>query len=266
MLLSESFRHRWSTFPYFDSIADIHRHLTTLAMLKGLPKPPTPPSYRLTRHAPQEHQPHISPFRAAHKAPTLRHNSCASQTHKIINDMRELTQAFIRNNHNTTSTNLSHQYGQMYEHLLFGIPTLDPTAPDWIYESVRLAGLIYTHAILHRTTLATSGSRTYQNPSSRTTMLYALLHAVEHTDTTNSWGDMRGVFLWICLVGGAASTGPTGAGDRQAIDSSTLWARKCFSLWAIRAVASSGFEHAEEISEDLSTGLRVRSILDEKAT
>ena len=189
--------------------------------------------------------------------------SCSVQTLEIIHAMHELTNTFIREKDGSGTFIPAPYHHSTYERLLRGPSTQPGQAPDWVHESVRLTAILYTHAILYQATLATSANAPFQSPSmGPTTLLRALLNAVQQTGPTSCWGDMRGVFLWVCLIGGAASWGTIQtecAGSAPPL----AWVRKCFSLWAVRAVVSAGFEHADGMLETLRTGIRVRSLLDE---
>ena len=238
----------------------------TLAMLKRLPGPPISLPPRLTPHSTQESSSYISPLYSPHGNLDHIRASCSAQTFEILNDMYALTQAFLHRNDSIDTMTSSHYCRQIYERLLHPSSAQNSSTPDWIHRSVRLAALIYTDAILHRTTFAVFTKRAYEDTTtSNTTLLCTLLHSMEHTDTNNCWGNMRGVFLWVCLMGGAASWATGEAQDLQQASPSTTWARKCFSLWAIKAVVSTGFEHAEGMLEALRTGLRVKSLLEEKS-
>ena len=231
-------------------------------MLKRLPELATPYASNLIPPNAREPYSYLSPLYAPLGNFAQLHTSCSIQTLEAINTMYELTQAFIHQKdiHNTFSPTRHHL--QTYEHLLHSPPMQSSPKPDWVHESVRLTALIYTHAILNHTIFANSANTIYPDSTmGNTTLLCSLLNAVKQTDTTNCWGDMRGVFLWVCLIGGAASWGLSEPKGTQHIPPPTAWAQKCFSLWAIKAVVSVGFKHADGMMETLKTGLRVRSLL-----
>lgn len=217
------------------------------------PQPQTPPESHL----------YFSPLCAPlGKANNIRVN-CSVQTLEIIHAMHELTNTFVREKDSSGVFIPAPYHHSTYERLLRGPSTQPGQTPDWLHESVRLTAILYTHSILYHTTLATSANAPFQSPSlGSTTLLRALLSAVQHTDPPSCWGDLRGVFLWVCLIGGAASWGAiqtecAGAAPPLA------WVRRCFSLWAVRAVVSAGFEHADGMMETLGTGVRIRGLLDE---
>lgn len=222
---------------------------------ESAPRPANSP----TLHRARQLCPYISPLYAPHGDFATLSTNCSAQTLEIINDMYTLTQVSIHQSHHNSTFNLTRRHHQIHERLLRS-PSMQSS--DYMHESIRLASLIYSHAILHRTTFASSANTLHQDPAmGNTTLIFTLLTAVEHTDVANCWGDMRGVFLWVCLIGGAASWGSSDPG------AATVWpamarARKCFSLWAIRAVMGVGFEFADGMMEGLRAGLRVRNLLD----
>jgi hypothetical protein len=235
----------------------------TLCMLKRLSNLDL--SYALQSQLRTTPEPHLyfSPLcTPLGKVNNIRVN-CSVQTLEIIHAMHELTNTFIREKDGSGTFIPAPYHHSTYERLLRGPPTQPGQMPDRVHESVRLAAILYTYAILYQTTLATSAAAPFQSPSTGpTTLLRALLSAVQQTEPTSCWGDMRGVFLWVCLIGGAASWGTI---QTECAGSSPplAWVRRCFSLWAVRAVVSAGFEHADGMRETLRTGIRVRSLLDE---
>lgn len=173
--------------------------------------------------------------------------------------MFNLTQAFTHQRSDAAPFTPTHQHRQMYDRLRRSAPTQDL---DWVQESIRLAALIYTHAIIHHTTFTSAATALHPDPvAGNTTLIHALLTAVEHTDVAGCWGDLRGVFLWVCLIGGAASWG-TETREAKFVQPPMAWPRKCFSLWAVRAVVGVGFEFADDVMDGLQMALRVSNLLD----
>ena len=186
--------------------------------------------------------------------------SCSLRTFEIITDMHQATQTFLaRWKYASDRQPSSHaqvascdaQLQQMYSRLLARPPTELDHTPDWIYESCRLAALMYCGSIVQGTNLANSA-----------TLVLSLHEALMKTDTRGCWGDdLRGVFLWICLIGGAASWSLVqfAAGiDRNEVPAASAWAKKCFALYAVRACVSVPFEHADTSIQALRTMLKVR--------
>ncbi|KZM18882.1 uncharacterized protein EKO05_0010389 [Ascochyta rabiei] len=244
--------------------------LTTLAMLKGLNGPSILPATSITSHHAGNYCPYISPLYSPHGDFATLRDSCSAHTLNIITDMYGLSHAPLDRNDSTDMEQASPNHDQGSNRLFHSLSTKHTQPWDWIHEAVRLASLIHTHALLHGTTLANAANTTHHDATTTpgaATLLHLLLNALERTDTTHCWGPMRGVFLWVCLLGGAASWTPTGPGSEsgestQPVSARVAWARKCFSLWAIRAVVRIGFAHADATMEALGAALRIQDALD----
>lgn len=192
-------------------------------------------------------------------------SSCSVQTLEIIKAMHELTNTFAYNHDDQIPLISSSYHYALYERLALKPSPQPDQPPGWVFESVRLAALIYTHAIIYRTSFATAANTPSQSSSlGTTTLLRAMLNAVDHTDPINCWGNMRGVFLWVCLIGGAASWDTAPETESTVSAPPLAWVRKCFSLWAVRAVVSAGVEHADGLLEALRRGIGVRDLVDER--
>lgn len=238
---------------------DFHRHLTTLAMLKRLPEltslPRTGPATKLTRR----HHLYSSPFYAPHGDFTAVMGCRSAQTVELVIEMYHLTQVVTNNSSSAVTFVPNRQHHQIYDWLQ-DIPST--RGSDWVHESIRLAALIYTKAILHHTSFSSAANVLHEDPTvGDQTTLCALLIAVEHTEVTGCWDAMRGIFLWVCLIGGAAAWGMDNT-ETGFVEPRMAWARKCFSLWSIRAVVGVGFEYTDGIMDALKTGLKVRNFLD----
>ncbi|KAF2832365.1 hypothetical protein CC86DRAFT_442635 [Ophiobolus disseminans] len=198
---------------------------------------------------------------------------CSAPTFEILSEMHQLTQTFLARwrfvsdlnpASNAQVASCDAQLQQLYARLLRRQSVENDLMPDWIYETCRLTALIYCRSIVYGTSLADSAG-TIHAQSSRTTLLSALHAAVMQTDTRRCWGDMRGVFLWVCLVGGAASW-PSSRFSSNDLEEDTspaqAWARKCFALYALKTVVSVRFPQAGTIVQALRTMLQVRHWLD----
>jgi hypothetical protein len=71
---------------------------------------------------------------------------------------------------------------------------------DYIFESCRIAGLIYLRTIVF--------SLPFSDTFHQNNVLY-LRASVEKTDVHSSWGAVPEALIWVCLVGAAASKLPT---------------------------------------------------------
>lgn len=87
-----------------------------------------------------------------------------------------------------------------------------PVSNDWMYESCRLAALIYCRMVLPRIPSIVTGVFPPLSVLGRD-----LYRSLARTDTGDCWGDMAGVLYWCSLVGGAAmrSVLETSETDRQ---------------------------------------------------
>lgn len=228
-------------------------------MLKRLPEltrsPSTNPASQHTRNG----HALASPLYASRGDFTAMMHCCSTQTLEIITDMYTLTQAVRRQRSRSRAFIPSHPHLEMYNRLQ-SLPSTQGS--DWMHESVRLTALIYTNAILHHTTFSSAANIQHEDAiAGDRTLLCALLSAVAHTNVTGCWDDMRGVFLWVCLIGGVAAWDAANT-ETGLMDPPIAWARKCFSLWMIRAVVGVGFEHVDGMMEVLKAGLQVRNFLD----
>jgi hypothetical protein len=157
---------------------------------------------------------------------------CTETIYTILSDMRDLTEAFL-SRHNSSSTNST--ITTLFDPLLFPsskstlipnhhnttLTTLQTRLPrlpsahhpnhshskNFLYESIRLAALIYTTALTHRIPL--SAASTFPDPalsaSSAPDLAIALYNAISGTDMSACWGSFSGVFFAVNLIGAAAA-------------------------------------------------------------
>lgn len=142
------------------------------------------------------------------------------------------------------------------------------TTNDMTYESCRLASLIYCRSLVHRVSIADSATAMHAHPHSPghdthpDTVLDALHRAVDHTNPTDCWRSMPGVFLWICLVGGAAAWSPSP--HLQSLNHNPAareWQRKSFALHATKAAVLVGFEYPNALLQAQRTMLKMQSLV-----
>ncbi|KAF2871522.1 hypothetical protein BDV95DRAFT_628708 [Massariosphaeria phaeospora] len=245
---------------------------TEPAMLHGyIPSP---------RHSPllEESRP-MSPLYAPHGDLSSLYGRCSDNSYEIICDMQDLTRTFMARwnyasdifSHTSTPELASYDahMQQIYTRLLLRPSTEHEITPDWIYESCRLASLIYCRSIVQGVPLSDSANVLHARNSaadlSGITVLSALHNALDHTDRSSHWGDINGVFLWICLVGGAASW-PSMQSLYGEVDEhqSAAWARKCFALYAVKASLVHTFEHAGAVVDAQRTMLQVQNLINLK--
>ncbi|KAF2278955.1 uncharacterized protein EI97DRAFT_440451 [Westerdykella ornata] len=230
-------------------------------------------------------KPPISPLFAPNGDLSVLYSSCSDGCYQILCDMHELTNTFIHRWTYTTerypqsslelaSYDLHMQ--QIYSRLLLRPPTDPHTDPDWTYESCRLAALIYCRSIVQGVPLSDSAgvmhasSRDDPGAPSGVTLLSALHQALGCTDTNSDWGDLYGVCLWVCLVGGAASwhscAQPADAAGyasqrHEDEDRAAAWARKRFALFSVKSSLACGFHQASAMLEMQRRMLRVQRLI-----
>ncbi|KAF1937620.1 hypothetical protein EJ02DRAFT_469556 [Clathrospora elynae] len=215
----------------------------------------------------------ISPLSAPIEDMSRLYGHCSTRTMELTGDMQRCTSIFLaRWSHTgTAESTLSGQLAtcdaqlqQTYIRLLSLPSTEDDLSPNWIYESCRLAALIYCRSIIHGAAFADSAATMHaRNAGPNTessTLLAALYEALNKTDTQGCWGTpLRGIFLWVCLVGSAASwSSARPSNDDEETSQASAWMRKCFALYAVRAAVSVPFELADATIHALRTMLQVR--------
>jgi hypothetical protein len=206
---------------------------------------------------------------------------CSKVTLEIIGDMQRCTSMFLaRCNHMGDAPVMSSgqlagydaQLQAIYSRILSLPSSKDDLVPDWTYESCRIAALIYCRSIIHGATFADSANimpaRLSASNSGGATLLSSLHEALGKTDTLRCWDpDLSGVFLWINLIGSAASWDTPHSlsrGQDEEKSRSLAWIRKCFTLYAVRAAVSAPFEQADTMIQALRTMLEVRRCVNAK--
>jgi hypothetical protein len=197
-------------------------------------------------------------------------DSCSNRTYDVISDMHNLTQTFVHRGSFGTDTfqsdphfaSFDNHMQQIYTRLLLRTTTENDAAPDWIYESCRLAALIYCGSIvqglsfsesantIHATTEAEGGTTT-------TTLIRALHNAIVKTDIHGLWGDMCGVLLWVYHVGGSACWPKL----HQGFHVHDAWPRKWFALFAVKSAFLHSFTHTEAVVEAQRKMLQIQHLI-----
>ncbi|KAF1848922.1 uncharacterized protein K460DRAFT_404184 [Cucurbitaria berberidis CBS 394.84] len=251
--------------------------MLTFAILRGQAEPLVLEDYMPRQSSPtlSSNVCPVSPLYAPHGDISRIYGACSIGTLEIVRDMQACTALFLAHWSHAGDTppasdphlaTCDAQLQQIYANLLRRPSSENEPTPDWMYESCRLAALIYCRSIVHGVTLAESANIMHArsrdpNPES-TTQISALHEALARTDTRGCWGnDMRGVFLWVCLVGGAASWSAArfaSGVEGEETSPASAWARKCFALYAIRASVLVSFEQADDTIQALRTMLQIR--------
>lgn len=250
-------------------MTEFYRVLLSFTVLRGRPEPamlqgftPEPSNRGVRSFLP------VSPLYAPEGDISRLYGRCSVGTFDIIRDMHDITCMFIdRWSYSASDDPLADsKLEQIYTRLLYRPSTEDNVIPDWIYESCRIAALIYCRSIVQSMPLAQSANIMHAQSSGSgtgTNLMSALHRAVEQTDRTSHWGELSGVLLWVYLVGGAASWPSFQPlyGHSAESQSSTGWTRKWFALHAVRTPLSINFDHADAIVESQRTMLQVQHMI-----
>ncbi|KAF4555901.1 Hypothetical protein D9617_2g058660 [Elsinoe fawcettii] len=101
---------------------------------------------------------------------------------------------------------------------------LNPTgSPDWIYETVRLSSVLFSHAVYHRrplhhTVKCSLGHNCHVTPE-------MVQEAVQQTHLRPVWDHLAGVLYWALMIAAASCHDPVGETydmDTPAVDTSSL--------------------------------------------
>lgn len=256
-----------------------------LAALRGAPEPPVVQAYtaQILSDTVNESNGPISPLYAPGGDLSPLYGHCSPATIELLSDMQDLTQIYLaRFRHAGRATPGSISQVLVYDEQLKQIlgrlqtrpSTEDDILPDWKYESCRLVALIYASSIVQGISFTDAANAAYLPPASadptfpRTTMLGALHAAVLRSDTYNNWGNMHGVFLWVCIVGGGAiwpCTRNIPLEQQIMVSPEQIWMRKCFALFTMKAVLSVSWDQAPATIFALRTMLQVRQLMDMSA-
>ncbi|KAH7089790.1 hypothetical protein FB567DRAFT_521560 [Paraphoma chrysanthemicola] len=211
--------------------------------------------------------------------------SCSVHTLGILYDMRQLTDVFIAHNAGLGSVydvevdspgrssppkvDLEARVSIIHQRLL-SLPTAyqpgHASSEDWVYETCRIAALIYTTAIIMRVPFSVAADLSHHQyipieaessatadigylPTTRPTE--ALYEALGRTDVANLWNNMSGVLYWVCLVGAAASRSPATmdmtAKIRLHDDAHAVWIRRCLIMVSTRTMIVLVFQHPQPV-------------------
>ncbi|CBX97065.1 hypothetical protein IAQ61_007992 [Plenodomus lingam] len=141
---------------------------------------------------------------------------------------------------------------------------------DWIYESCRIASLIYAAAIKVRISFPEAADPTRNSlyaesvrlsgGSKCTTSLSVLLFkTLERTDIENTWGDLAGVLYWVCSIG--AMSARTTTMEQGASTEFDIWVRRCLSMHASRLLIMLAFQYSLPMATMAKKLLKVRQLV-----
>jgi hypothetical protein len=256
-----------------------HSTMLSFTILRGTTEPPTLQDPALAEFTSTLAGSNIFdlPQYAPHDDLSGIYGACSAATFEILSHIRTLTQTYLARWDYVSDldpasdihiVSCDAQLQDLYSRILLCPSSEHERSPDWAYESCRIAALIFCRSIIHGTSLANSAKSIYpRNPARESTdisLLEALHAAVMQTDTSCCWGDMRGVFLWVCLIGGAASwpSSRLRSIEHESPSPAQSWMRKCFALYSIKAAVSVPFDRAGSTIQALRTMLQVRHWVD----
>jgi hypothetical protein len=212
----------------------------------------------------------------------VRNARCSEITYDLLCDMRDLTDAFVLYNkgfgavldveaeEESSQVSLSSaEYDAKVSAIRARLASLPsaytpglPTSNDWVYESCRIASIIYASAIIMRVPfsvasepgrsviLADSVSLTNSLAGGHlvsTRLTEALYEVLERTNMEDVWGEMSGVLYWVSIVAAAAARTPASINmsrtPRSRSEAYATWVRRCLIMFATRTMIILIFEH-----------------------
>jgi hypothetical protein len=194
---------------------------------------------------------------------------CSSSTYELLRDMRNLTDIFIADgaelvpldgelsmNYDLKALDIRDRLASLPSAHMPGLPT----TKDWVYETCRIAALIYTAAIFQGVPFSVAADSIYDSTffesdshASTTAEDYlfaprlpeALYEALIRTDTTSIWNNMSGVLYWVCAVGAAAARTSATVNMSQKTgfrdEAYAVWVRRCLIMASTRTMIVSIF-------------------------
>ena len=155
-----------------------------------------------------------------------------------------------------------------------------PLTGDWVYESCRIAAIIYTSAMILRVPFSEAASpgrspiladmASFTNSSAgghllSTRLAHALYETLERTNLAESWGSMGGVLYWVAAVGAAAARTPISITmtrtPRSRSEAYDVWVRRCLIMVATRAVVLLLFEYPIPMVKAQKKLLKVQELI-----
>ncbi|KAF2640595.1 hypothetical protein P280DRAFT_322313 [Massarina eburnea CBS 473.64] len=221
---------------------------------------------------------------------------CKEYTYELLSDMRELTDLFIAHHAGAgaildveTDAEMVHHSSSTLDYVtkiatirtkLASLPSARvqglPTSNDFVYESCRIAAIIYTSAILTRVPLSVAAdpmrnvvlldSASASHPDIFNKRLTETLYEViEFTNIGDIWRNMSGVFYWVTAVGAAAARTPVTTNTYQNPgthgEAYTTWIRRCLMMFATRAMIILVFQHPIPINLAQKKLLKVQELI-----
>jgi len=230
---------------------------------------------------------------------TIARISCSPETRDIIFQMYHLTEVFIESMGPATDICIKKEEifdGPQsiallgYHNRLLAIHTQISTLPsaevqghsrsnDWVYESCRIAAVIYTNTIKNLSKMGdcdpsvpASWGSSHGNiaPPPTKSLPEQLFETLQKTDLAGIWQDMAGVLYWVCVVGAAAAHTLTATNiASQAMEypehSYPVWVRRNLDMHAFRTMAILVPQHPTPIIMAQKKLYRVQEVIREAA-
>jgi hypothetical protein len=226
---------------------------------------------------------------------------CSPSTLELLCDMRDVTNAFVAHN---TALNTVHDAdavdidglsppNEAYEATINAIRirlSLLPSAHapgtsvsgDWVYESCRIAAIIYTTAIAMGVPFSIAADPLYtaNDPSfagwngdnylPKPHLSETLYETLQRSNISNVWQDMSGVLYWVSAVGAAAARRPQTMDMTQRVrlepDAYAVWTRRCLIMIATRTMIVLIFEHPTAVIAAQRQLLKVQELIGSHAS
>ncbi|KAF3000825.1 hypothetical protein E8E13_006703 [Curvularia kusanoi] len=237
-----------------------------------------------------------------HSFLTISHDpQCSPSILELLYDMRDLTDIFVAHD---TALNKIHDVdavdiarlsppNEAYEATIQTIRTrmsLLPSAHtpgtavsgDWVYESCRIAAIIYSTAITMRVPFSIAADPRYTDTGSSFASwsdenhlpkahLSEVLHeTLERSNTSNMWTNMSGVLYWVSAVGAAAARRPQTLDMTQRVrfgpDAYAVWTRRCLIMTATRTMIVLVFEQPTAVIAAQRKLLKVQELIGSHAS
>jgi len=233
----------------------------------------------------------------------VRCDLCSEYTYDLLCDMRDLTDLFLAHHNEMDSVQdidstiprfnsapSPYEYEQRVTDIqarLAAMPSAYcpglPVSNDWVYESCRIAAIIYTTAIVLRVPFSSASDPTKspilsnafssshsfgsQAPTRLTDILYQTL---EKTPVRELWRLMSGTLYWVTAVGAAAARTPVtldvSAKPRLRDDEFALWVRRCLIMFSTRTMVILNFQYAEPVLKTQKKLLRVQELIGDRGS
>lgn len=201
--------------------------------------------------------------------------------YQLLDTLRSLTnQFYVENSEHSTSkpsqdrTSNSWQrsdetVASLYSKVFATQPAVDQDfigmSDRYMFESVRLASLIYAHALANKIPFSEAASQVRSSDSVSESgeqvesMPMQIKRALMRTDVSFCWDHLAGVLFWVTLIAGAAANpGPLANEDRIGEEED---ARKWLAAVAVRCCLVLSFEYGHSVLETLKRLLAIQTVL-----